>query len=221
MKKLFLITLAIMIILCGCSSPVQEPSVDPSPSAAPSQTVGQSQEPSSQQPQPESSAPASEPKQSSGIDVQQNLFTVDVTLPASMVGDSSTFDPAAYCAKNGFEKAVVNEDDSITVTMTKSKHDELMREMKASVDETIDKVMTDADTKDLFKKIVCNADCTEITAHVVGDSAAMNHRMALMNVQFNCLFYQSFNGAENTKVTVILMNSDGSKVLDEYAYPKE
>ena len=76
-----------------------------------------------------SSVPSEEDSQ--GIEVDKKLLTVDVTLPEQLVGDLSNFDEKEYLAENeGIKSARVNDDGSLTLTMTKSKHKEMLEEVR-------------------------------------------------------------------------------------------
>lgn len=82
-----------------------------------------------------SSVPSEEDSQ--GIEVDKKLLTVDVTLPEQLVGDLSNFDEKEYLAENeGIKSARVNDDGSLTLTMTKSKHKEMLEEVRKSIDES-------------------------------------------------------------------------------------
>lgn len=74
--------------------------------------------PSASQPVNASPTPTETP--SAGIQVDESLLSVDITLPASIFEgqDLSAFDADAYAREEGFQKAVVNDDGSITVTMS-------------------------------------------------------------------------------------------------------
>ena len=61
---------------------------------------------------------------------QDDQKSVDVTFPAFLFEDTdlSTLDTAVYAEQQGFESVKVNEDNSLTATMSKEKYDAFMEE---------------------------------------------------------------------------------------------
>lgn len=68
------------------------------------------------------------------VEVDKNLLTVDVTLPATFFAgeDMPEFDADEYAAENGFKSATLNGDGSVTVTMSKADYAEMMAEAEES-----------------------------------------------------------------------------------------
>ena len=80
-----------------------------------------------------------------GITVDKNLFSVDVTLPASFYeGENMTQAKLnADAAKKGYGKATLNKDGSVTLRMSKAEHSKAVAEMKKSVDDYIRETVND------------------------------------------------------------------------------
>ena len=109
------------------------------------------------------SASSEESTSDSSLEVEKKLLTVEITLPASMFdsdsevaesGEETASDdveihetPEEYCNRivkeDGYLSAVPNTDGSVTLTMTKAKHSEMMAEMKQSIDDNIQKSIGD------------------------------------------------------------------------------
>ena len=88
-----------------------------------------------------------------GITVDKNLFSVDVTLPASFYeGENMTQAKLnADAAKKGYGKATLNKDGSVTLRMSKAEHSKAVAEMKKSVDDYIQESVNESPK--IFKKI--------------------------------------------------------------------
>jgi hypothetical protein len=91
-----------------------------------------------------------------GISVDKNLFSVDVTIPASFYEDQklSQAELDADAAKKGYGKAKLNSDGSVSFRMSKAQHKAALDDMKKSVDDYIQESVN-ASPK-IFKKIYVN-----------------------------------------------------------------
>ena len=129
MKKLIALTLALcMLLTLAACAPTESPNETNAPTNG-NTTSGTGAD--------------TEAATSGGIDTDENLLTVDITLPASLFSDEdmTAFDADAYAEEEGFIKAVLNADGSVTVTMTKLKHNELLKEMTDSLEESFDELV--------------------------------------------------------------------------------
>jgi hypothetical protein len=76
--------------------------------------------------------------------------------------DNATQSPEDYCAKiikkYGVTSCVVETDD-VRLTMTKTKQEELLAEMRSEIDETIQEILKDEDCQDI-KEIQRDDDVT-------------------------------------------------------------
>lgn len=132
-----------------------------------------------------------------GIDTDENLFTVDITLPASLFEnqDMATFDTEAYTKEQGFIATKVNEDGSVTVTLTKGRHKELLEEMAASL-ETAFAEFVGGESTQYIKEITHNDDFTEVTMKV--DRAAYENAFDFtpFAIALSVAMYQAFTETE-------------------------
>src|SRR5699024_310506 len=85
--------------------------------------------------------------ESDGIEVDKNLLTVDVTLPQTIVGDLADFNEEEYLAENeGIRSVEVNDDGSMSMNMTKKKHEELLEGFDKSVHESFEEIVNSEET---------------------------------------------------------------------------
>lgn len=200
MKKLIALALALCMLL---SMTACAPTEDPNGTNAPANDST-----------PSSSAT------SGGIDTDENLLTVDITLPASMFAeeDMTAFDAEAYANEQGFIKAVLNSDGSVTVTMTKSKHKELLKEMTTSLEESFGELV-EAESTPYIKEITHNDDFSAVTVKV--DRAGYENAFLDMTpfiVGMSAIIYQAFLDMEPVCVITITDANTGD-TLNSVTYP--
>lgn len=176
------------------------------------------------QPTQASSAPNSSgtpvESQSGGVQVDEKLLTVDITLPASLFEDQEDFDPDSYASEQGFTKAVVNDDGSITVTMTKARHHELLDEMAKQYDGILSD-MVGADSTPYIKEVTHSDDFGTITASV--DRAAYEAEtvnFTQFTLGMTGMIYQVFTGAE-AHVEVIIKDFDTGDTIESSVFPDD
>lgn len=154
-----------------------------------------------------------------GIETDEKLFSVEITLPASIFEseDMSAFDADAYADEQGFTSAKVNKDGSVTVTMTKAKHKELLDEMSASLDKDFQEFVNGEDTP-YIKEITHNDDFTTVTMKV--DKAAYKNAFDFtpFAIALSVSFYQAFTETEY-HVVVSIVDATTGESIDSITYP--
>lgn len=197
MKYIAVVLMASLIVLSGCA-----------PAASSSEPIS-------------SSLAQSEVQKS--IEVDKNLLTVDITLPASMFEDFGGLDDLdleKYKAENGFINAVKNNDGSLTVTMTKSQHKEVMSEMAESVKNKFSELVADKDTPYL-KSIAHTDDFKKITVRV----ERAGYENAFFDITpfvigFSVNMYQVFAG-EEFKVEIVVCDDANGDEIETIIYPDD
>lgn len=159
-----------------------------------------------------------------GISVDKNLLSVDVTIPASFYGDEKPTQESlnADAKKNGYGKATLNSDGSVTFRMSKAEHRKALAEMKKSVDEYIQETVNDSPK--IFRKVTYNKNMTEF--EVLVDKAAFEEDFTAGMIGFGIgvlsAFFQMFNGGVETPMTTIkLLDKDTGKVFDTLNWPEK
>ncbi len=156
------------------------------------------------------------------VKVDEGLSDVTVTLPASMFEGEDMSTKVEDVKKEGAKDATVNEDGSMTIKMSKDKHEEIMAQMKTSVTECIKQIKTSGDFKSI-KDIKYNDDFTNITLEVVqADYEQGLDSIALMGIGSSAAMYHLYNGveADDIKVTIDIKNVDTGEVFSTNVYPK-
>lgn len=203
----FLLAVIMLLSLTACSSSTNTES----PSASDNTATVESDETSSQEDQAE--------QQTSGgkVQVDEGLLNVTITLPASYFEDMTDFDPDTYANEQGFKEVAVNEDGSISITMSKTKHNELMAQMKASLDQAFMELIEAEDTP--YIKAVTSPD-GYTTVIVDVDKAGYESAFDLtpLAIGISVMIYQQYDGSE-LHCEVIIRDVDSGETLNSVVYP--
>lgn len=153
------------------------------------------------------------------IEVDEGLIFVDITLPSWFLEgeDMSTFDPTAYAKENEFKKAVLNDDGSLTVTLSKAKHRELVEETAASLETSFAEYVEGADTP-YIRSITHSDDFKEVTISVVRVDYENTFDITPFNIGIGVMMYQSIAGTDfHTEISVV--DVDTGDVINTAVYP--
>lgn len=129
-----------------------------------------------------------------------------------------------YCddaSINGYLSAVPNTDGSVTLTMTKAKHSEMMAEMKQSIDDNIQKSIGD-DGFQSIKEVTYNDDVTEFTVKV--DREAFEGSwdgLSALTYAFCGAAYQYYSGVSDPSVVVTYIDADTGETISTSTYPDD
>lgn len=101
------------------------------------------------------------------IEVDEGLLMVEITIPVDMLDSKQEeFDEEAFLAENPkVESITINEDGSVTLSMTKANHKEILQEMKTSIDAAFTEFAA-PDENNYIKAIEASNDYREIVIQV-------------------------------------------------------
>lgn len=170
-----------------------------------------------EEPKEDDSKPEELEQESDGkaIEAEKNLLSVEITLPASLAGDSeATLNEQAQAA--GVTEIIKNEDGSVTMKMTKDAHETLLSDFKTSIDEGINEILSDKETYPSFDSITYNDDVTQFDVNV--DAASYGGMQSLVVLVFYVEgnMYQAFNAVaqDQIKTVVNFKNKDTGEVIE-------
>lgn len=207
MKKLICIIVSLVLVLSLAACTPQEPNdttgnTDSTPETSTSNSAEDTAEPGVSDTQEPDNAPDT---------------TVEITFPASLFEDAEDFDPAAYAREQGFLSAVVNEDGSVTVTMTETKHNELISEMTKTLEETF-AGFVEGDTTPYIKEITHNDDFTKVTIKVVRAEYENAFDFTVVAIGMSVPIAQIAVGFE-ANVEISVVDVDTGDVISSVVYP--
>ena len=184
MKKAFVIAAAVLLIVSlsscsgGSSGPVSSGGEE-SPSGSQPASIG---DPS----QPEASAQPEIPAQNGDV---------SINLPGDFFESDPDFDPSAYAQKQGFIGAAVNEDGSVTVTMTKERQQELLTDLREEIENAFEELAGGSATP-YVTNITCDENFTQIVMEVEREAYEAAADMTPVTLGFSAMLYQKFSGQE-------------------------
>lgn len=161
-----------------------------------------------------------ESERSGGVEIDKGLLDVDITIPASFFQDEdmSAFDSDAYAKENGYSKAVVNADGSITVTMSKSRHKEIIEEISTEYDKQFSQLVGAEDTP-YITNITRSKNFDQITMEVdrTGYENELFDVTPLM-LGMSGMMYQTFSG-DALHVEIDIKDSETGEEIHSVVYP--
>ena len=171
---------------------------------------------SAQKPNDTTDNGSTEPSKSDVVD--ENLLTVDITVPASMFDEENpaSEELSEEQKEQGFKSAKLNDDGSVTYTMSKSSFKKFKETSKQAVVETLDSLNSDfpcvvsTDFNDDFSEIKIYVDKSEY-------ENGMNFLM-LLQVGFAANIYQTYTN-ETVLSNVYVIDKDTNETLNSATYP--
>lgn len=139
------------------------------------------------------------------LSVDENLLTVEVTMPASFFDGETPEEIQADAKEAGFLSCTVNSDGSVTYKMTKGKRVEILREYKKTIDSIIQEYVSGGENApQSFKNITYNDKVTQFDVRV--DRATYENSwfdsMYALGLYIAGGYYQILDGVPNDQVDV-------------------
>ena len=144
---------------------------------------------------------------SDSISVDENLLTVEVTMPAAFFENETPEEIQASAKESGFISCTVNEDGSVTYKMTKGKREEILRSFKGEIDSTIQEFLAGGENAPKsYRKITYNDKVTQFDVRVDRAAYESSWTDALYMMSFYMFggYYQIVDGVPNDQVDVIV-----------------
>ena len=173
----------------------------------------------------ESQSPSVQPEQQSedvnsfedldGLDVEQDLFDVEITIPESFLDEGITQeDLDAEVKESGFQSATLNEDGSVTYIMTKAQHEEMMSGIKEAIDQSLQD-MIDPETYPTFVEVTANDDYSQFTVKTTSSELGLTESFSVLAFYLYGGMYHAFNGTQVDDIAVLFVNADTGEIIEE------
>lgn len=161
------------------------------------------------------------PDQDGKVEVDKGLLNVELHLPASFFEGEDIDEVIAEAKEEGVAEVTKNNDGSLTYKMSKSKHKEMMADMKDGLVEYVDELTTSEDYPSI-KEVTYHKSFNEFT--VVVDKEVFESGFdgfAALGLGMSGLYYQLFSGAnmEGSKVTIHVEDEATGEVFNSIVYP--
>ena len=129
------------------------------------------------------------------VAVDDSLLTVDVTLGSAFFEDSTPEEIQAAAKENGFLKCRINDDGSVTYTMTKAKRKEFLNEYEKSIEENLKAFIEGDQAVASFQEIRHNGDFSEFNVYMDTEKATMWDTFYCIPLYLSGAYYQVFAGS--------------------------
>ena len=128
----------------------------------------------------------------------------EITLPATFFEDETEESIKAEAEEKGFSECTVNEDGSVTYKMSKTMHKELLSEMRASLDESIDSLINGEEAVASFIKIDHADDFSQFDIFVDPETYTTWDGIYALVFYISGAYYQIFDGKDADTVDVLV-----------------
>ena len=161
------------------------------------------------------------PSAADSIQVDEGLFNVKITLPKSMVEDSTEEELLGDAAEEGIT-CTVNDDGSATYTMSKSQQKELLDNLKSSVDSSIDELLNGENAAESFQKIEYANDLSSFDVYVDRSlyEQSFADQFSVLGLFLLGAYYQIFDGVavDDLDVVVNILDAETGETIDTTSY---
>lgn len=146
------------------------------------------------------------------VEVDENLLTMEITLPADYTEDVTQEDLDKAVVEEGFISATLNDDGSATYVMTKGKHKDYMAKLTDEFNKTLDEMVGSEDYPN-FTDIETNSDFTSFAITTKSAELDFNESFSILVFYIYGGMYNSFNGTPVDNVHVDFINADSGEVI--------
>lgn len=211
MKRMVALTAAaaLALSLAACST---APSTADTPAEAPAPTAAPTTEPDSSLQDAADAISTAEQ-----IEVEDGLFDVTLTLPADYASDITAEEIAQQVADGKVHTGVLNDDGSVTYTMSKAQHAALLESVAAQLRSTLDDMIGSADYPNLTV-IETNDDFTDFTVYTTTQPGAvgLSDEMSVL-IYYTCgKMYGIVSGQEPGNIHVDILNAESGELVSSH-----
>lgn len=211
MKRMVALTAAaaLALSLAACST---APSTADTPAEAPAPTAAPTTEPDSSLQDAADAISTAEQ-----IEVEDGLFDVTLTLPADYASDITAEEIAQQVADGKVHTGVLNDDGSVTYTMSKAQHAALLESVAAQLRSTLDDMIGSADYPNLTV-IETNDDFTDFTVYTTTQPGAvgLSDEMSVL-IYYTCgKMYGIVSGQEPDNIHVDILNAESGELVSAH-----
>ncbi len=156
------------------------------------------------------------------LKVDKGLLNVEVTIPATLYMGQDVDTIISEAKNSGIKDVIKNDDGSLTYKMSKSKHKEMMKDLKERIVKSVEELKTSEDFASI-NDVAYNKSFSEFTLTVNKEKYEGSFdALASFGLALAGMYYQLFNGAdvEDYNVTINFKDESNGKVFDTMVYPE-
>lgn len=149
------------------------------------------------------------------MEVDQNLFTVEITVPADFIDEGTTQESLdAQVSASGYVSATLNDDGSVTYVMTKAAHNEMMNGIRDTLQQSLSE-MVGSEEFPSFTKVEANDDFTQFTIETTSTELGLVESFSVLGFYMFGGMYHAFNGTQVDDIAVTFVNADTGETVGE------
>lgn len=157
--------------------------------------------------------PATEETTEEGsIEVDENLLTMEITVPAEFIEGTTQEELDIAVKENGFKSAVINEDGSATYVMTKGAHKKYMAQLKEEMDKALNELVGSDDYPN-YTEIKTNENFTSFSITTKSSELTFEESFSVLVFYMYGGLYNAFNGTPVDNVHVDFVNADSGEII--------
>lgn len=145
------------------------------------------------------------------VDVDSGIFDVNVTVPAEYAEGETQESLNADAEEYGYQ-AVLNDDGSVTYTMTKAQHSQMMESLAESINESMASIIGSEEYPNI-SGISANDDFTAFTVTTTSTDIGSSDGLAVMGLYMYSGLYHIFNGTSVDNIHVDYINADSGEII--------
>ena len=219
------LALAAVILLAGCGSAQNTAAPEANGSGRETAAIQATADTADEKEEPgtvtgeteEASAKEEAPESAEGSDTPSGAAktqeTVTVVIPTVYESVTTQEEAEKIRQENGYESAVLNDDGSLTIVMSRSQHDEMLGQFKKSVDEGITEIIHTVEDS-AIEKIDYNDDYSIFTVTVSGDELGLAERQAADELVMYGTLYHIYSGNDVDHIKVDYLSSGTGEVIE-------
>lgn len=146
------------------------------------------------------------------VEVDENLFDVEITVPADFVGETTQEDLDAQAQESDIHSITLNEDGSATYVMSKAQHKKLLEEIAASINESLSEMSTSGDFPTITN-VTANEDFTSFTVTVSANELGLAESMSVIGLYMYGGMYGIFSGQNPDNIHVDFVNVESGEII--------
>jgi hypothetical protein len=146
------------------------------------------------------------------VDVDKGLFNVTITVPKDFIGDTTQEDIDKSVKEKGYKSGTLNDDGSVTYVMNKEQHNELMKGIKESIDNSLAEMIGSENTPNITD-VKANDDYTSFTVTTKSTELGLAESFSVMAFYTYGGMYAIFNGEKVDNIHVDFVNADSGEVI--------
>lgn len=143
----------------------------------------------------------------------QEEETVTVVIPTVYEEVKTQEEADRIREKNGYKSVALEENGSLTIVMTKSQHDELIRDFRTSVDKGISEIIG-AGGDSSIEKIEYNEDYSIFTVTVTEEEIGVIERQAADELIMYGALYHVYTGNDADRIRVDYVNAKSGEIIE-------